>query len=456
MPSVDSRIVVKLTADLAVALPYQDDLISVFPDELRHSWEAMLPGTTLDRTLPTVDPDAVRNKLALNEEASGSGSENLLAFFALVAPPGADPEALAASARTLPFIEAAYIEQPLLPAGINFTDDPLVVAQGYLGPKPVGINALHAWAKSGGDGAGVKFVDVENGFLLNHEDLVDASGAVRITTLPTGVGSSSIDALDHSTAVLGVMLATDNDRGIVGIAPNVKAFAAPISPNAPVGLDSALIAIWLDPAFGIGTVVLLEFQDFLGGPVETDLLVRSTIRELTRSEITVVVPAGNSGHDLNLIDNGHGRMFDRTSPFFFDSGAIMVAGANPGTNDRYVGTVHGPSCHGNRIDCFAWGDGIVTASAKAVVPGGLSGYTDGVTSSSGLFGGTSGAAAIVAGAAVSLQGMHQSGIGSFLRSSEVRTLLSDLTLNTPPAAFDAGRLGAMPDLERLAQQIGIP
>jgi hypothetical protein len=65
-----------------------------------------------------------------------------------------------------------------------------------------------------------------------------------------------------------------------------------------------------------------------------------------------------------------------------------------------------------------------------------------------------GRSAIVAGAAISLQGMHRARHGAFLTSAEVRGLLKDLNLNTSPSPADVGRLGAMPDLERLAQHIG--
>ena len=459
MPESALRIVVKLNADLADVVPYQDDVVSVFPEDVRSAWNDLLPETTLDRALPTVDSDEVRRRLNLNEETNGTPSENLLAFFVISAPPDVDAEALAAATRSLPFVDHAYVEHPFELAGVNFADDPLVVSQGYLGPKPVGINAIHAWSKDGGDGTGVKFVDMENGFLLNHEDLVDAGGAVRITALPTGTPSSNINDLDHSTAVLGVVLATDNNKGIVGIAPNVQAFAASLGPGTAfdfaASLDDTLIRIWLNPNFGLGTVVLIEHQDFFRGPVETDLFVRSTIRELTRSGFTVVVPAGNGGHDLDVVDNGRGRIFDRNSPAFFDSGAIMVSGVNPGLNSRFVGANPGPSCHGNRIDCFAWGAGIMTTSARGVAPGGLSGYTDGLTSTSVLFGGTSGASAIIAGAAILLQSLHLKRHGFFLSSADVRRLLKDITFNTQPAPADVGRIGMMPDLQRLAQEIGV-
>jgi hypothetical protein len=455
MPETAPRIVVKLSADLAKSIPYQDDVVSVFPADIRATWNSLLPQATLDRALPMVNSDEVRHRLNLNEHENGSPSENLLAFFVISAPPGFDAKALAAAARSLDFVEHSYVESQFVLAGVQFADDPLVVAQGYLGPKPVGVDAIHAWSKDGGDGAGVKFVDLENGFFLNHEDLVDPNGVVRVAVLPTGTASSNINDLDHSTAVLGVVLATDNSKGIVGIAPNVQAFAAPIFPGAPVNLDDALIRVWLNPSFGLGTVVLIEYQDFFGGPVESDLFVRSTIRELTRSGFTVVVPAGNGGRDLDIFDDGHGRIFDRNNAAFFDSGAIMVSAATPVLNDRYVGAAHGPSSHGNRIDCFAWGDGIMTASAKPILPGALNGYTDGLTSTSGLFGGASGASAIISGAAILLQSLHLKRHGSFLQSANLRELLKDITFNTPPAPAATGRIGVMPDLQRLSQEIGI-
>lgn len=458
MPQFVPTVVVRLSADLATSLPYQDDLVGIFPAEFQVLWNDALPGTTLDRALPSVDSDEVRRRLDINAQENGAPSENLLTFFVISAPAGGDVAALADAARSLPFVDQAYLRLPFDLAGVNFADDPLVVSQGYLGPRPVGIDALHAWSK-GAAGAGVKVVDVENGFLLNHEDLVDPGGAIRISMLPIGTPSSDLNDLDHSTAVLGVILATDNNKGIVGIAPQVEAFAASPGPGTifdfAANLDAALIAIWLDKNFGPGTVVLIEYQDRLGRPVETDLLVQSTIRELTRAGITVIVPAGNGGHDLDVVDTGNGRSFNRLDPAFFDSGAIMVSAANPGFNDRYTGAVHGPSCHGNRIDCFAWGDGIMTASAKAVIPGGLGGYTDGVTSTSVLFGGTSGASAIIAGAAILLQSLHVNQLGSFLPPANLRGLLKDIILNTEPAAADVGRIGAMPDLKRLSQEIGV-
>lgn len=44
--------------------------------------------------------------------------------------------------------------------------------QGYLDAAPAGIDARYAWGFPGGDGMGANMVDMEQGWNLNHEDLV--------------------------------------------------------------------------------------------------------------------------------------------------------------------------------------------------------------------------------------------------------------------------------------------
>lgn len=114
MPESALRIVVKLNVDLANIIPYQDDVVSVFPEDIRAAWNNLLPETTLDRALPMVDSDEVRRRLNLNEQENGNPSENLLAFFVTSAPPGFNVEALATAARSLQFVEHAYVEQQFI------------------------------------------------------------------------------------------------------------------------------------------------------------------------------------------------------------------------------------------------------------------------------------------------------------------------------------------------------
>jgi hypothetical protein len=123
-------------------------------------------------------------------------------------------EALLIAIRALPFVEFAYEESPLVPAAINPPDDPLAPLQGYLGPAPFGIEALFAWSLPRADGSNVKFVDIERGWKLDHEDLAGAG----IVELNDSVPGNEF----HSTACLGIVLAQDNNRGVIGVAPQVR------------------------------------------------------------------------------------------------------------------------------------------------------------------------------------------------------------------------------------------
>jgi subtilisin family serine protease len=111
----------------------------------------------------------------------------------------------------------------------------------------------------------------------------------------------------------------------------------------------------------------------------------------------VVIEAGcNGGYDLDSYTNLSGKkIFDRSSPDFRDSGAIMVgAGSSAAPHTRL-----GFSNHGNRIDCYGWGEHVDTTTTNSA-------GTDN-TAYTGSFNGTSSASPIVTGAAVVTQGLAQ-------------------------------------------------
>ncbi len=70
------------------------------------------------------------------------------------------------------------------------------------------------------------------------------------------------------------------------------------------------------------------------------------------------------------------------------------------------------------------------------------------------FNGTSSAAAIVAGAAISVQGMaqHQAASGSRLNPAIVRQYLSDPAINTPTIQPPVDMVGVMPNLAAIGRQ----
>jgi hypothetical protein len=101
--------------------------------------------------------------------------------------------------------------------------------------------------------------------------------------------------------------------------------------------------------------------------------------------------------------------------------------------------------YGSRIDCYAWGENIVTLSYDGTDK--FQSYTQG-------FGMTSGASAIIAGAALALQGIAAAK-DYRLSPSQMRSLLSDDgTLNsgglgTPSVNPSVDKIGVMPNLQAI-------
>jgi hypothetical protein len=104
------------------------------------------------------------------------------------------------------------------------------------------------------------------------------------------------------------------------------------------------------------------------------------------------------------------------------------------------------SNYGSRVDCYAWGQNIATCGILQKLP-----YigTSPQTSYTLYFAGTSGATAIVAGAAVLLQSWALKWFGSVLNPTVLRALLSDHGLNTCSKAPSNDRIGVMPNLRRI-------
>jgi hypothetical protein len=95
---------------------------------------------------------------------------------------------------------------------------------------------------------------------------------------------------------------------------------------------------------------------------------------------------------------------------------------------------------GSRIDCYAWGEFVDTCSSDPL--GSTTLYTPG-------FNGTSAASAIVAGAALSVQGMAEANLGYRFGPKQLRTLLSDPANGTVSNNPAADRIGVMPDLGKI-------
>jgi serine protease len=351
------------------------------------------------------------------------------AWFQVESPSGVDADELAKALRKLDNVATAYVMRPG-PPPVSPADDPRNTNQGYEDAAPNGIDARYAWGFQGGDGAGIGFVDMEQGWNLNHEDLAAAG-----ITIVSGMNN---DYFYHGTSVLGEVLMADNTLGGVGIAPSATCrVVSQQRTAASYNTADAIVDAVAHMVFG--DVLLLEAQEYdpVGGaylwPVEVADANYDAIRLATALGIVVVEAGCNGSYDLDAYTNASGlKIFDRT---LRDSGAIMVgAGSSAAPHKRLVF-----SNHGDRIDCYAWGENVDTTTTDAAGTNNTM-YTTG-------FNGTSGASPIITGAALIVQGIAQASLGYRFSPRELRRILT--TNGTPSATPATDGIGVMPDLRAI-------
>jgi hypothetical protein len=336
-----------------------------------------------------------------------------------------------------PGVDIAYPEGGPTPPPVSPDDDPRSGNQGYLAAAPGGIDARWAWANGVGDGTGVGFVDLEQGWTLTHEDLADAS-----ITIISGVSQAYHG---HGTAVLGEVVAVDNTRGCIGVAPAATTRVVSQYRTATTYNTAEAILDAVD-VMNSGDVLLLEAQTSYPGadgyvPVEVEQAVFDAIAFATSAGIVVVEAGGNGSVDLDGFTDVNGdHILNRTSPDFRDSGAIMVGAASAAAPHARLSF----SNFGSRIDCYGWGQQIDTCGD------GWTGTSN--TAYTSWFGGTSGASPIVTGAALLLQSWRVAAGETPYGPGTMRDLLSNPDVNTASADPANDKIGVMPNLRAIVEQ----
>lgn len=437
-------VVVKLRPEAAAANMMGAHAATAAPGgplaNIRERITGAVPGAAVEALFPAVAPQptvAHAAAPALNEAEAAAAAEEgveldaLLGYVRVALPQAVDSAQAIDRLTALDLFEMVYEEGPPTPPPVVAAPanrDPQF--QGHLDPAPEGIDVEFAWNFPGGTGAGVRLVDVEQGW-ARHDDLPQVP-----------VWGRNIDFFGHGTAVLGVVAAIDNGVGVVGIAPEIGSLAGSSQWRGWFTFSTARAIYRALDRMKFGDVLLLEAQTTclgFGGdlfPVEVEPGVQDAILLAISRGITVVEAAGNGGLSLDGFNHPiWKRSLDR------DSGAILVGAATAEAPHFRMDD----SNFGRRVDCYAWGEG-VTTTGNGFLGRELDHFTDN-------FGGTSAASAIVAGAAVVVQGIAKANRGCPLSPAALRDLLKDRTINTPSNDPATDLIGVMPDLRAIVRKL---
>ena len=314
-----------------------------------------------------------------------------------------------ATVLPVPFAIPALAPQTTQPT-LEITHSPdFQGLQLYARAPPDGLGFSEVARLPGADGAGVTVIDLEGGWMLAHEALRQ----VRFNVW-TGAPSTTSGWVQHGTAVSSLLLAPLTGFGIAGLVPAARGALASIFAGDPA---RQVIAPQVDACrafLGPGDVLLVEVQrpgpatDFEDDDSQRGYLatsfwpdVKESIRACVAAGITVVEVGGNGGVDLG--DPSLQGAFDQT-------GSTLTA-LGPG-DGRHHGRGRPPpigtqpararldfSNYGDRVDCQAWGDAVVSAGY-----GDLWGGMGSTASYTRHFMGTSSAGPLVAAAAVAIPG----------------------------------------------------
>jgi hypothetical protein len=421
-----SRVMLKFRD--AVNLPYADDIGAVIESQGVGHWKALaqqFPGLRilrLYRSISTTDLAALVRRGETNDPTYHP--PNFQTYFVVETASPAAAAQVWHELRAWPGVEHSYVEPAAQsPNPINPAAYAMNGGQGYEDPSPHGIGARCAWTHPGGDGTGQAVIDLETGWTLDHDDF-----SAHHPTLLFG----AIEPADasHGTSVLGIMSAVGNFAGIIGIAPNVQSVnvvsykrdgtSEPTTDTIPDAIACAVQHLVL------GNVLLLEVElNFL--PCEFDLACAAAIRLATAAGISVIEAAGNGNQNLDTSLDSAGNLLFPGTPGS-DSLAVIVASATT----TVPHTRRANSNFGKRVNCYAWGDSVLTSASTG--PSDLASHTNVPE-----FANTSAASAIIAGSALSVQGMRQAAGLPRLGPADLRAALMAGTPSADP-------IGVMPDL----------
>jgi len=263
------------------------------------------PGGAVERAEPLF-PERV---LPTATEAHAGGQPALEQWYRLYLRPGQDVVAVVDGLNAMDAVEIAYpAPLPAPPPGVVRAVLPAATPsfserQGYARPASVsGIDAEYARTVPGGDGTGIKIVDVEYSWNWQHEDLTRLR--VPGTWIRNGTISDPFNDTDHGTAVMGEMIADDNGFGVRGLVSGATPHYVNVT-SQEWGYNPAGAILAAAKVIGPGDVILVEQQ--IPGPAPCNNFVAleyvpsvyDAVVSAVRRGIHVVEAAGNGNVNLD-------------------------------------------------------------------------------------------------------------------------------------------------------------
>ncbi len=393
----------------------------------------------LRRLFQNIEEDELDRKRAALENKTKHKLANLNSYYRLEITDAAEAERVINELNALDIVEIAYFQpMPEVAGDIDPPTPDYQPNQDYRLAAPAGVDADYANLQTGGDGTGVKIVDIEIGWHTTHEDLDKALGAIIGTVPPSGVNRN------HGTAVIGEMIAGDNGYGVTGICPGAD--IGMVSVYAYSTAEALYLATEnLQP----GDMILIELHS--PGPhydfqtIEDSQLGYvcmeywqanfDAIQYAWAKGIVVIEAAGNGSEDFDdeLI---YGSLFDTT----YRNSHAIIAGAGWHYSSGQNLEAHSWSNAGERVNLQGYGSGVYTTGYGDLFSPDL----DENQFYTASFSGTSSASPIVTGSAACLQGYYENAYGVSMTSDQIRDVL--VTTGTPQAGSLTRPIGPRPDL----------
>lgn len=304
---------------------------------------------------------------------------------------------------------------------LQATPHDVIQVQAQVNETPLGVAAIKAsefWDK-GYKGQGVKIAIIDSGCQIDHPDLIDRIiGGRNFTSEDGGDPNKYNDYNGHGTHVAGIIAASENGSGVIGVAPQASLLILKIlDKNGGGNYRAAVNAI----QYAIQEKVDIISMS-LGGPTDVPQL-HEAIKQAIQQEIIVVCAAANSG-------DGNPATIEFAYPAYYTE--VISVGAE--LNAQQVAAF---SDTNNQVDLVAPGVNIVSTF---------------VNNQYAALSGTSMAAPHVTGALALIINM---GIKEFGRKLTELELYAQLIKRTVPMGLpkvqEGNGLLYLPTQERLAQ-----